>query len=147
MFRKFRTNRKKDERQNDQLTELNETRNDNDASINDQTKMKKAIGRLNKLCFVVALVNSVSYIPYCTIITLIILNVDYVQTVTGYRVVEFFLCIPLLQHVVNPFINMAFDLELRKGIKNLFTCSCDRQTYQMRDKSTSCQCKTFNTCL
>lgn len=84
-------------------------------------RMGVALSRLNTLCLVMAIVNMVSYVPYCTIISLYVLKVDLQHTLAGIIAMQFFLCIPLLQHVVNPFINIAFDLELRKGIIKLFT--------------------------
>lgn len=92
----------------------------NEQNLNVQRRREEnTLKRLNKLCFAMALVNSISYVPYCIIKSLALSKTFSNLTMDEIITLTFFTSIPLFQHAVNPYINIAFDLKVRKVIRKL----------------------------
>ena len=108
------------ERERDQSSNIRsskERHRNNDARAR---KEKKTLIILNRLCFAIALVNSISYIHYTVLVCISIFNVSLVPTATARKIKMVAQCIPLLKQATNPYINIAFDLVVKKQISKLF---------------------------
>lgn len=98
---------------------------------------EKTLGRLNKLCFVIAFVNFVSYLPYMVFICISLLNVNLVSSVDSMRFKLFAQCMPIFQQAVNPYINIGLDLEVKRVISKCFSgcCQMSRKYVNQHDRS------------